>query len=89
MATLDDRRPQFVIYGYGWDVDGKRFREYAQPIDEYVRTRYQLAERFDEFEIWQRLENATPAFRDTAGACKRRMFDARELQRLLRRFLGS
>ncbi|MGH9385846.1 MAG: hypothetical protein ACRD2N_16330 [Vicinamibacterales bacterium] len=84
IATLDQRRPKYVIYGYGWDVDGKRFREYAQPIDEYVRTRYRIAERVDEYEIWRRLDNTEAVYRDTTGACRRRMFNAREFGRLLR-----
>ena len=90
IATLDARRPKYVIYGYGWDVDGRRFSEYAQPIDRYVRTQYQIAERFDEYEIWQRVENTPPVYRDTtAVACKRRMFDAKEFGRLVRQLFGS
>ena len=58
ISTLDERKPAYVVYGYAWDVDGKRFSEYAQPIDDYIRTRYQIAERFDEYEIWRRLDNA-------------------------------
>lgn len=84
IATLDERQPRFVVYGYGWDVDGKRFSEYAQPIDQYIRTSYEVAARFDEYEIWRRLATAEPVFRDTAGACRRLTFDARELRRLLR-----
>jgi hypothetical protein len=84
ITTLDQRRPALIVYGYAWDVDGKRFSEYAKPLDDYIRTRYQVAERFDEYEIWRRLEIAEPVFRNTAGACRRRTFDARELRRLLR-----
>jgi 4-amino-4-deoxy-L-arabinose transferase-like glycosyltransferase len=85
MATLDQRQPRYVIYGYGWDVDGQRFAEYAQPIDAYIRSRYEIVERFDEFEIWRRLDNAQPMYRDTLGSCRRRMLDAGELRRLFAR----
>lgn len=88
MARLDESRPAYVVYGYAWDVDGKRFSEYAQPVDDYIRTRYAIAERFDEYEIWRRLENAEPVFQENAGACRRRVLDGREYRRLMRQMLG-
>ena len=89
IATLDDRKPAFIVYGYGWDVDGKRFSEYAQPVDSYIRTRYQLAERFDEFELWRRLEAAQPAYDVQDGACRRRVLDGREFRRMWRQLTGT
>jgi Dolichyl-phosphate-mannose-protein mannosyltransferase len=82
--TLDERKPAYVVYGYAWDVDGRRFSEYAQPIDDYIRTHYQVAERFDEYEIWRRSETAEPVFNDSPGACRRRVPDSREFRRLWR-----
>jgi hypothetical protein len=82
--TLDERQPAYIVYGYAWDVDGRRFSEYAQPIDEYIRTRYQVAERVDEYEIWRRLETAEPVYREGAGACRRRTLDSREFRRMWR-----
>ena len=56
-----------MIYGYTWDVDGKHFRDYARPIDEYIRTRYAIEAGIDGYEVWRRIEGATQA-RGLAGA---------------------
>jgi hypothetical protein len=88
ISTLDERQPSLVVYGYGWDVDGRRFSEYAQPIDQYIRTHYAVAERFDEYEIWRRHESAKPVFKDNPNACRRRTLDRREWQRLRRQLWG-
>ena len=56
LARLDQQPPKYVIYGYTWDVDGQRFRDYAAPIDRYIRSRYAIEDGVDGYEIWRRLE---------------------------------
>ena len=61
LARLDERPPKYVIYGYTWDVDDKHFRDYAAPIDRYIRSRYAIEFSTDGYEIWRRLDEAPPA----------------------------
>ena len=61
LARLDERPPKYVIYGYTWDVDGRHFRDYAAPIDRYIRSRYAIEFSTDGYEIWRRLDEAPPA----------------------------
>lgn len=80
LARLDQRRPKYVIYGYTWDVDEKHFRDYARPIDEYIRTRYEIEAKTDGYEIWRRIEGATPGSADAwPAACRPRRFRLRDL----------
>lgn len=74
LASLDERPPKYVIYGYTWDVDDKHFRDYAAPVDQYIRSRYALEFTTDGYEIWRRLEGATPAPRGFAQGCRPRRF---------------
>jgi len=62
-----------VIYGYTWDVDDKRFRDYAAPVDQYIRSRYAIEFTTDGYEIWRRIETpvSSAAF---PGACQPRRF---------------
>ena len=80
LARLDRYQPKYVIYGYTWDVDEKHFRDYARPVDEYIRTRYAIEAQTDGYEIWRRIEGAAPG---SAGAwpaaCRPRRFRIRDL----------
>ena len=74
LSRLDQHRPKYVIYGYTWDVDGKRFSEYAAPIDRYIRSRYVIESGADSYEIWRRLDGADSAPGSWPGACQPRRF---------------
>ena len=69
-----------MIYGYTWDVDEKRFRDYAAPIDQYIRSRYAIEFQTDGYEIWKRRRDAVP---QAAGgyprACQPRRFRISDL----------
>ena len=69
LARLDERPPKYVVYGYTWDVDGKRFRDYAAPVDQYIRSRYAIEFTTDGYEIWRRLDGAP----QTAGGFLKRV----------------
>jgi hypothetical protein len=56
ISRLDERPPKYIVYGYTWDVDGKRFRDYAAPVDQYIRSRYEIEFTTDGYEIWRRIE---------------------------------
>ncbi len=80
LARLDERPPLYVIYGYTWDVDEKRFRDYAAPVDQYIRSRYAIEFSTDGYEIWRRIDSA----RQPGGfqnACRPRPFRWRDLAR--------
>jgi hypothetical protein len=79
LARLDERRPNYVIYGYTWDVDEKRFRDYAAPIDRYIRSRYAIEFTTDGYEIWRRLEDAPQAAGAFPRACQPRRFRLSDL----------
>ncbi len=79
LARLEERRPKYVIYGYTWDVDNKRFREYAAPIDAYIRSRYAIEDEVDGYEVWRRLDAASTATNSWAGACRPKRFRWRDL----------
>lgn len=75
LARLDERAPKYVIYGYTWDVDGKRFRDYAAPVDRYIRSRYAIEFTTDGYEIWRRLAGARPVTSAAnSAACRPRRF---------------
>ena len=74
LARLDERPPRYVIYGYTWDVDEKRFRDYAAPIDRYIRSRYAIEFSTDGYEIWRRLVETPPAADAYPQACQPRRF---------------
>jgi hypothetical protein len=73
LSRLEQRPPKYVIYGYTWDVDDKRFRDYAAPVDQYIRTRFAIEFATDGYEIWRRIEApvGSAAF---PGACRPRRF---------------
>ena len=73
LSRLDERPPKYVIYGYTWDVDDKRFRDYAAPVDQYIRSRYAIEFTTDGYEIWRRI-NAPVSSAAFAGACQPRRF---------------
>lgn len=79
LSRLDERRPKYVIYGYTWDVDGKRFREYAPPIDQYIRSRYTIESGVDSYEIWRRIDGVDSTPGAFPGACQPRRFRWRDL----------
>ena len=79
LARLDQHPPKYVIYGYTWDVDEKHFRDYARPIDEYIRTRYAIEATTDGYEIWRRLENAGRGSDAWPAGCRPRPFRLRDL----------
>lgn len=79
LARLDQRPPKYVVYGYTWDVDGRRFRDYAAPIDRYIRSRYAIEFTTDGYEIWRRLDEAPPPGGTFPGACQPRKFRLSDL----------
>ncbi len=78
LSRLDARPPKYVVYGYTWDVDGKHFRDYAAPIDRYIRSRYAVEFATDGYEIWRRLDEAPPAIDAYPRACQPRRFRLRD-----------
>jgi hypothetical protein len=74
LARLEERRPKYVIYGYTWDVDDRRFSEYAAPIDAYIRSRYAVEDEVDGYEIWRRADMSNSANHAWQGACRPRRF---------------
>ena len=80
LARLDQHPPKYVIYGYTWDVDEKHFRDYARPIDDYIRTRYAIEATTDGYEIWRRIEGASAGSGEGwPSACRPRRFRLRDL----------
>ncbi|HEX7281848.1 MAG TPA: hypothetical protein VF239_07315, partial [Vicinamibacterales bacterium] len=79
LSRLEQRPPKYVIYGYTWDVDEKRFRDYAAPIDRYIRSRYSVESSVDGYEIWRRIEGGDAAANAWPGACQPRRFRWRDL----------
>jgi hypothetical protein len=79
LSRLEQNPPTYVIYGYTWDVDGRHFRDYARPLDEYIRTRYVLEDSVDGYEAWRRIENAGPRTGDWERACQPRRFRFQDL----------
>jgi len=73
LSRLDERPPKYVVYGYTWDVDGKHFKDYAAPVDQYIRSRYAIEFTTDGYEIWRRIESpaTSAAF---PNACQPRRF---------------
>jgi hypothetical protein len=74
LARLEERRPKYVIYGYTWDVDNKHFRDYAAPIDAYIRSRYAIEDEVDGYEIWRRIDGTSSTANTWAGACQPKRF---------------
>jgi hypothetical protein len=81
LSRLDERPPAYVIYGYTWDVDDRHFRDYAAPIDRYIRSRYAIAFTTDGYEIWKRIENVPQAAGGYPRACQPRRFRISDLTR--------
>jgi hypothetical protein len=79
LSRLETRPPKYVIYGYTWDVDEKHFRDYAAPIDRYIRSRYAIEFSTDGYEIWRRLDEAPPVSDAYPQACQPRRFRLRDL----------
>jgi hypothetical protein len=79
LSRLDARPPKYVIYGYTWDVDGRHFRDYAAPIDLYIRSRYTIEVATDGYEIWRRLDGAPSAHAPWQNACQPRRFRLSDL----------
>ncbi len=79
LSRLEQHPPKYVIYGYTWDVDGKRFRDYAAPIDGYIRSRYAIESSVDGYEIWRRIDAAPRAAESFETACRPRRFRWRNL----------
>ena len=80
LSRLDARPPTYVIYGYTWDVDGRHFRDYAAPIDQYIRSRYTIEAATDGYEIWRRLDGAPVVPAAWQNACQPRRFRASDLR---------
>jgi 4-amino-4-deoxy-L-arabinose transferase-like glycosyltransferase len=78
LSRLEARAPKYVIYGYTWDVDDRHFRDYAAPIDRYIRSRYAIEFTTDGYEIWRRLDEAPPASDAFPRACQPRRFRLRD-----------
>jgi hypothetical protein len=78
LSRLEQHPPKYVIYGYTWDVDEKRFRDYAAPIDRYIRSRYTIESGVDGYEIWRRIDGAGRTPDAWPGACQPRRFRWRD-----------
>jgi hypothetical protein len=78
LSRLGERPPKYVIYGYTWDVDDRHFRDYAAPVDRYIRSRYAIEFSTDGYEIWRRLDEAPPATEAFPRACQPRRFRLRD-----------
>jgi hypothetical protein len=78
LSRLEQQPPKYVIYGYTWDVDGKRFRDYAAPVDRYIRSRYSIESGVDGYEIWRRIDAADRTPEAWPGACQPRQFRWRD-----------
>ena len=74
LSRLEQSPPKYVIYGYAWDVDNRRFRDYARPIDEYIRSRYVLEDSVDGYEAWRRIEGTNTRTPEWPQACQPRRF---------------
>lgn len=81
LARLEERRPKYVIYGYTWDVDNTRFRDYAAPVDAYIRSRYAIEDEVDGYEVWRRVDTASRSGEAWSAACQPRRFRWRDLFR--------
>jgi hypothetical protein len=81
LSRLDAHPPKYVIYGYTWDVDGKRFSDYAAPVDRYIRSRYAIESSVDGYEIWRRIEGIDRTPEAWPNACQPRRFRWRDLLR--------
>ena len=79
LARLEEKRPKYVIYGYTWDVDNNRFRDYAAPIDSYIRSRYAIEDEVDGYEIWRRIDGSRSTVNAWSGACQPKQFRWRDL----------
>jgi hypothetical protein len=79
LARLEQHPPKYVIYGYTWDVDDKRFRDYAAPVDRYIRSRYAIESGVDGYEIWRRIDGPPGQNSTWPGACQPRRFRWRDL----------
>jgi hypothetical protein len=79
LARLEERRPKYVIYGYTWDVDNRHFRDYAAPVDAYIRSRYAIEDEVDGYEVWRRIDDAGRTANAWAGACQPKRFRWRDL----------
>ena len=79
LSRLEQHPPKYVIYGYTWDVDGKRFREYAAPIDQYIRSRYAIESGVDGYEIWRRIDGIERTSAAWPTACQPRRLRWRDL----------
>jgi hypothetical protein len=82
LSRLEQQPPKYVIYGYTWDVDDRHFREYAAPVDRYIRSRYTIESSVDGYEIWRRIEGAGHTIETWPNACQPRRFRWRDLLRL-------
>lgn len=78
LSRLEQHPPKYVIYGYTWDVDEKRFRDYAAPVDRYIRSRYSIESGVDGYEIWRRIEGGEQVQEAWPGACQPRRFRWRD-----------
>lgn len=76
---LEQRAPKYVVYGYTWDVDDRHFRDYAAPVDHYIRSRYAIESGVDGYEIWRRLDGAAAVTAPFPGACGPKRFRWRDL----------
>lgn len=79
LARLEERRPKYVIYGYTWDVDNRHFRDYAAPVDRYIRSRYAIEDEVDGYEIWRRIDGTGSTASAWTGACQPKRFRWRDL----------
>ena len=74
LARLEERKPKYVIYGYTWDVDNRRFRDYAAPIDAYIRSRYAIEDDVEGYELWRRVDGMSTTGNAWTDACRPKRF---------------
>jgi hypothetical protein len=69
IVALDEAQPPVVIYGYVWDIDAKHFRDYARPLDDYIRRNYAIEATLPGYEVWRRRADASRTFPVPPGRC--------------------
>ena len=79
LSRLERHPPKYVIYGYVWDVDGRHFKDYARPVDEFIRSRYVFDDSVDGYDVWKRIDGVTARAAEWPGACQPRRFRLSDL----------
>lgn len=54
VQQLERTKPKFIIYGHGWDVDGKPFETYASMLHNYIKQKWYVEKRYGIYEIYSK-----------------------------------